>query len=439
MGLGYRRSFALDAGTRDIRDWVVQATSAADRDVRIEAFGQLVTRFQDMAYGYAYSILGDFHLAEDAAQEAFIDAYRCLASLREPAAFPGWFRRIVLKHCDRLTRGGRLPTVPLDHAATTAGREPEPAAEAENREMRAKVLDAIRCLPENERAVTTLFYINGYSQRDISDFLEVPVTTVKNRLNASRQRLRERMITMVADELKRHPLSPEFPQHIRRLLELPRPLDIEKHPVRELWGAFRSCFADAEVVELDEICPSSASLLDPTMTRFVYRVDEIRILRPELTSQLLAHWVGTGGGARTLITCGRVFRADHHPTETRLSVFHQCELFSAREERVELADLDALVKEAAAALLPGLEFLPDGPCAYPPVSEGRYYGSPWRGRELHMAGGGVFNDECVRKGNLAPERCGAMGFAFGLERTAQIRHDLDDVRTLWQPPYVLTK
>jgi len=53
-----------------------------------------------------------------------------------------------------------------------------------------------------------------------------------------------------------------------------------------------------------------------------------------------------------------------------------------------------------------------------------------------MAGGGVFKDEWVRKGGLDPDRCGAIGFAFGLERTAQIRHDLDDVRALWQPPYV---
>ena len=49
----------------------------------LDAYGRVVRRFQDMACGYAYSILGDFHLAEDAAQEAFVEAYRCLAKLRE--------------------------------------------------------------------------------------------------------------------------------------------------------------------------------------------------------------------------------------------------------------------------------------------------------------------------------------------------------------------
>ena len=59
------------------------------------AFEELVRRFQDMAVGYAYSILGDWHEAEDAAQDAFVSAYCSLIQLRDAAAFPGWFRRIV--------------------------------------------------------------------------------------------------------------------------------------------------------------------------------------------------------------------------------------------------------------------------------------------------------------------------------------------------------
>jgi len=53
-----------------------------------------------MAYGYAYAILSDFHLAEDAVQEVFIEAYYCLPGLHEPLAFAAWLKRIVFKHCD---------------------------------------------------------------------------------------------------------------------------------------------------------------------------------------------------------------------------------------------------------------------------------------------------------------------------------------------------
>jgi DNA-directed RNA polymerase specialized sigma24 family protein len=65
-----------------------------------------------MAVAYAYSLLGDFQLAEDAAQEAFIQAYRDLKTLREPLAFSSWLRRIVFNYCDRITRKKRVETVP---------------------------------------------------------------------------------------------------------------------------------------------------------------------------------------------------------------------------------------------------------------------------------------------------------------------------------------
>ena len=84
------------------------------RDGDADAFAVLVRRFQDMAVGYGYSLLHDFHLAEDAAQEAFFEAYRTLPKLREPAAFAGWFRRIVFKQCDRITRRQTVATVPLE-------------------------------------------------------------------------------------------------------------------------------------------------------------------------------------------------------------------------------------------------------------------------------------------------------------------------------------
>src|SRR2546427_1007627 len=91
---------------------LVEKTLDGDDD----AYEILVSRFQDMAVGYGYSILRDFQLAEDAAQEAFFEAYRKLASLREPVAFPGWFRRIVYKHCDRIMRDHSLVTVALELA-----------------------------------------------------------------------------------------------------------------------------------------------------------------------------------------------------------------------------------------------------------------------------------------------------------------------------------
>src|SRR5688572_20746272 len=128
-----------------------------------------------MAFGCAFAVLGDAYLAQDIAQEAFVVAWQKLDQLREPAAFPGWFKRIVLTQCHRLTRCKRLLIVPLEAGANTSTGDPGPHDFAERRELLTKVLQAINALPENERLATTLFYVNGYTQADIGEFLEVPV------------------------------------------------------------------------------------------------------------------------------------------------------------------------------------------------------------------------------------------------------------------------
>ncbi|MHC4716683.1 MAG: RNA polymerase sigma factor [Planctomycetota bacterium] len=178
--------------------------SLVDRARRgdLDAYGLIVGRLQDMAFGYAYSLIGDFHLAEDATQEAFIAAYCRLDTLREPAAFAGWLRRIVFTRCDRLTRSRKLATVPWDAAGHDVAAEGAPDEAAEKREMRQAVLRAIRSLPDHERTATTLYYINGYSQNDIARFLEVPVTTVRGRLHSARRRLKGRMMAMVKETLE---------------------------------------------------------------------------------------------------------------------------------------------------------------------------------------------------------------------------------------------
>lgn len=172
----------------------------------LDAYGSIVRQFQDMAVGYAYAILGDFHLAQDAVQEAFIEAYPILSKVYGPVAFPGWFRRIIFKHCNRLTRGKRDEFMPLEAMIAMPSEAKDPVVEIEEQETKSLVLAAVAALPETQRQVTTLFYISGLSQKQIADFLEVPVTTVDSRLRASRKRLKitlqsERMVTILKDTL----------------------------------------------------------------------------------------------------------------------------------------------------------------------------------------------------------------------------------------------
>jgi F-type H+-transporting ATPase subunit beta len=163
------------------------------------AFNQVVLRFQDMAYATAYALLHDAVLAQDAAQEALIDAYLSLPHLREPAAFPGWFRRIVIKHADRQTRGRRVATYALEQIYDLRSPLPTPALALEQALLCEDVHAVINLLPQAQRLVTLLFYMEGYSQQEIADYLEVPLTAVKKRLFNARQNLKERMLYMVQD------------------------------------------------------------------------------------------------------------------------------------------------------------------------------------------------------------------------------------------------
>ena len=181
-----------NSNVKDIHGTISKASdSDCSLSVRHEAFAELVIHFQDMAFACAYAVLGDAYLAEDIAQDAFVVAWQNLDQLREPAAFPGWFKRIVLSRCNRLSRGNRLRTVPLDVGADSPTTDPGPHVSAEKHELVNAVLKAVKALPDNERLVTTLFYVNGYTQADIGQFLEVPVSTVNKRLYTARQRLKE--------------------------------------------------------------------------------------------------------------------------------------------------------------------------------------------------------------------------------------------------------
>src|SRR5215216_3016987 len=192
-----------DLQVKDVDDIVRRAADPNNApEARHEAFGELVIRFQDMAFACAFAVLGDAYLAQDTAQEAFVVAWQKLAQLREPAAFPGWFKRIVLTQCNRLLRCKRLQILPLEDGMNASTIDPGPHASAERHDLLAKVLRAINALPENERLVTTLFYVNGYTQADIGEFLEVPVSTVNKRLYSARQRLKGSVVELFKSDLQ---------------------------------------------------------------------------------------------------------------------------------------------------------------------------------------------------------------------------------------------
>ena len=200
---------ALEYGTlflrkilADTEDWLARATDPrCTLTQKQAAFNPLVRKYQDMAFGCAYAILGDFQLAEDAAQDAFLAAWQHLAQLKQAQAFPSWLRRIVVTQCRRQTRGGRLNALSLDNASAIPAAG-DVARAAEQRETRDELQAAVRQLPEKERIVVVMFYINEHSRSEIADFLSISEIAVKKRLASARRRLKERMTVLMEDDLK---------------------------------------------------------------------------------------------------------------------------------------------------------------------------------------------------------------------------------------------
>lgn len=158
-----------------------------------EAFTELVTRYQGMAFAFAISITGDYHLAEDAVQQALVTAYRSLPSLRDASRFGGWLRGIVRYESLRIVRDrGRHPSQSLEAGDLTVlddrARDPERAAEIAS-DLR-DTLALMARLPERQRIVTQLYYFGDQSQAAVADFLGLSVDAVNNRLREARAILR---------------------------------------------------------------------------------------------------------------------------------------------------------------------------------------------------------------------------------------------------------
>jgi RNA polymerase sigma-70 factor (ECF subfamily) len=192
------------------------------KEERQQAFAELVGAFYESAYHWAYTRLSDADLAQDAVQEAFVVAYQMLHQLQEPKAFAGWFKQIVLSQAYRLLRDKRPLAHSVDLSQEIAALEPGPVALVEQDELKERVMTAVQSLPQNEQIVTRLFYLNGYSQKEIARLLELPLTTVKKRLQYARRNLRGILISMMdAFVVEPEPAPLPVPIPVRRQPILP--------------------------------------------------------------------------------------------------------------------------------------------------------------------------------------------------------------------------
>ncbi len=200
---------------------------------------------------------------------------------------------------------------------------PTPEEEYEAKEFRRAVMQAINSLPEKNRLVVTLYYLDGLSQKDIGDFLGVSVTAVETRLYRARKQLKEEMIKMVERTFAEQKLSEDFTDKvIAELLAKPKPLEIPEHPLRKVWECAQTSLPDYTVVESGpeiESVQDNYSLMGDSLDKYddVFYVDSDRMLRVHTTT-MLVNQLREYKPPVKLLTAGRVFRqceekATHYP------------------------------------------------------------------------------------------------------------------------------
>jgi RNA polymerase sigma-70 factor (ECF subfamily) len=205
------------------------ATSAAEEEVarlvreakagRLEAFDELIRRFQDRVYNLAYRMVNNHADASDLTQEIFVKAHRALGKFRGQARFSTWLHAVAVNHCRSGLRKSRRighfecrslddPAGPRadDHRgaveAVDAGESP--AVAMEHRELGDRIGAVVAGLPEELRTVLVLRDMQGMEYEEIARVLGCELGTVKSRLWRARWKAKEALEKDGSHDLRRN-------------------------------------------------------------------------------------------------------------------------------------------------------------------------------------------------------------------------------------------
>lgn len=154
------------------------------------AYGELVRQHHLQVINVVYRMCGDTQLAEDAAQDAFIQAWLNLPAFRPGTSLRNWLYRIAVNAAlDVLRRAPQMPLADFDELLVSDSQA-GPEAALLQKERSLAVQRAISSLPEASRAVLVLREYGGLSYQEISSALDIPLGTVMSRLNYGRDRLK---------------------------------------------------------------------------------------------------------------------------------------------------------------------------------------------------------------------------------------------------------
>ena len=178
---------------------LIQASLSGDQD----AFAEIVRRYQVLICSVALSIVRDVSLSEDIGQEAFLIAWKKLASLNDPSRLKPWLTQIA-RNCARSSlRGKSVAEASLETAEDLSRPTTTPEQTAMNREEQQLVSQTLDQLPELFREPLILFYRQDQSVAQVADSLELTPSAVKQRLARGRELLRDEVMATIERSLRK--------------------------------------------------------------------------------------------------------------------------------------------------------------------------------------------------------------------------------------------
>ena len=173
---------------------LIERTLAGDES----AFSTLVRKYQKPVHAFVRRKVGDFHIAEEITQDIFLRVYEKLQTLKNPNTFAGWLYVIAAHQCFAWFEKKRIPMESLDAMPPEELEElaygqyrAKQQEEFANEQQREVVKGLLQKLPEGERSVVTLHYLDSMTCEDVSELLGVSPNTVKSRLHRARKRLKK--------------------------------------------------------------------------------------------------------------------------------------------------------------------------------------------------------------------------------------------------------
>jgi len=157
----------------------------------VDAFSALITMYKGQVFRHAYAMVNDRMEAEDIAQEAFVKAYYSLSKLDHEYAFVSWLTRIVTNLCyDRLKKIQKKTSMQTEIDEQEVSKS---ASNIEQANMRIQLQEAMKKLSPEHRSVLVLRDIQGYSYNEIAKIVDIPLGTVKSRINIARKILKNEL------------------------------------------------------------------------------------------------------------------------------------------------------------------------------------------------------------------------------------------------------